>query len=167
MTARKLSRIAVFCGANDGNKPAYRAGAEALGLAMAARGIDLTYGGSSCGLMGVVADAVLASGGHVTGVIPQSLAKKEIAHQHLSDLIIVESMHQRKQVMADHSDAFIALPGGFGTLDESFEVITWTQLGIHAKPFGFLNIEHYFDALIRSEARRVGKECRSRWSPYH
>lgn len=115
---------------------------------MASRGISLTYGGSSCGLMGAVADAVLAAGGHVTGVIPQSLADKEIAHQHLSELIVVDSMHQRKQVMADHSDAFIALPGGFGTLDESFEAITWTQLGIHGKPFGFLNIDHYFDALI-------------------
>jgi uncharacterized protein (TIGR00730 family) len=115
---------------------------------MAERGLGLVYGGGHVGLMGVLADAVLAAGGRVIGVIPQALVDRELAHQGLTELHIVETMHQRKALMADSSDAFIALPGGFGTLDETFEILTWAQLGLHAKPVGMLNVEGFFDPLL-------------------
>jgi len=115
---------------------------------MALRGHDLVYGGAKVGLMGVVADAVLAGGGHVVGVIPGALASREIAHEDVQDLQVVDSMHERKQRMADQADAFIALPGGLGTLEEFFEAITWAQLGIHQKPVGLLNILNYYDGLL-------------------
>jgi uncharacterized protein (TIGR00730 family) len=129
-------------------RPEYLATAADLGRVMAARGIELVYGGARVGLMGAVADAVLAAGGRVTGVIPKALVEKEVAHNGLTDLRIVTSMHQRKALMADLSDAFIALPGGWGTLDEMFEILTWAQLGLHRKPCGLLNVLGYFDRLL-------------------
>ena len=119
-----------------------------LGRELAARNIGLVYGGARVGLMGAVADAVLAAGGTVTGVIPRALAEKEVAHSGLTDLRVVASMHERKALMADLSDGFIALPGGWGTLDEFFEILTWAQLGIHQKPCGLLNVHGYFDGLL-------------------
>ncbi|MDX2116778.1 MAG: TIGR00730 family Rossman fold protein [Planctomycetota bacterium] len=144
-----LSRLCVFCGAADGNRPSYRAGADRLGTEMARRGITLIYGGGSLGLMGGVADAVLQHGGQVTGVITTQLVAKEVAHKSLSKLHVVETMHQRKKMMADMADGFITLPGGLGTLDEFFEILAWAQLGIHAKPVGVLNIDGYFDGLLK------------------
>lgn len=140
-------RICVFCGSSMGRNGAYRAAAEALGAEMARRGIGLVYGGASVGLMGAIADAVLARGGEAIGVLPEALTDLEIAHDGLSELRIVASMHERKAQMADLSDAFIALPGGIGTLEEAFEVWTWSQLSIHAKPIGLLNAAGYFDRL--------------------
>lgn len=140
-------RVCVFCGSNAGHRAAYAAAAEALGRTLAERRIGLVYGGDSVGLMGRVADAALAAGGHVTGILPQRLADKELAHTGLSDLHIVGSMHERKAMMADLSDAFIALPGGAGTLEEAFEIWTWGQLGLHAKPLGLLDVEGYFGRL--------------------
>lgn len=122
--------------------------ARELGSALAARGIGLVYGGGCVGLMGMLADRVLAEGGHVTGVIPQALMDLEVGHRGLSDLRIVGSMHERKALMAELGDGFVALPGGLGTLDESFEILTWAQLGLHAKPVGLLNVEAYFDSLL-------------------
>lgn len=141
-------RLCVFCGASAGARPAYDAAARALGATLARRGHDLVYGGANVGLMGTVADAVLAGGGRVAGVIPSALVEKEIAHRGLSDLRIVSSMHERKAAMAELSDGFIALPGGLGTLDELFEILTWAQLGLHAKPCGLLNVEGYYDPLV-------------------
>lgn len=143
-----MIRICVFCGANAGNDESYRAAAERMGRLMAEHGYELVYGGGSVGLMGVIADAALAAGVRVTGVIPKQLALKEIMHEGLTDLHIVGTMHDRKALMADLSDAFIALPGGFGTLDELFEILTWGQLGEHTKPVGILNIRGYFDRLL-------------------
>ena len=143
-----MTRVCVFAGANAGLRPEYRAAAEELGHVLAARGIGLVYGGARVGLMGVVADAVLRSRGFVTGVIPRALVAKEVAHDGLSDLRIVDSMHERKALMADLADAFIALPGGWGTLEEFFEVLTWAQLGLHRKPCGLLNTRGYFDGLL-------------------
>ncbi|MFT8731691.1 MAG: TIGR00730 family Rossman fold protein [Acetobacter fabarum] len=142
-----MRRICVFCGSSAGRGPAYLHAAEQLGLLMARRGIGLVYGGASVGLMGAVANAVLAGGGQVTGVIPQALVAREVAHNGLEDLRIVGSMHERKALMADMSDAFIALPGGIGTLEELFEVWTWTQLGNHAKPCGVLNVNGFYSTL--------------------
>jgi uncharacterized protein (TIGR00730 family) len=126
----------------------YAAAAAALARALAARGIGIVYGGGNVGLMGVLADAALDAGGEVIGVIPQALVDREVAHQGLADLRIVGSMHERKALMADLSDAFVALPGGFGTLEEFCEVLTWTQLGLHRKPCGLLNVGGYYDALL-------------------
>ena len=142
-----MTRLCVFCGTNAGARPEYGAAARALGTLLAAEGIELVYGGASVGIMGELADAVQEGGGHVTGIIPQQLIQKEAAHQGIPDLIVVASMHQRKSQMADLSDGFIALPGGIGTLEGFFEILTWGQLGIHAKPCGILNIAGYFDAL--------------------
>ncbi|MFK7914961.1 MAG: TIGR00730 family Rossman fold protein [Pseudomonadales bacterium] len=139
--------ICVFCGSSSGARPDYQQAAVALGQALVERGVGLVYGGASVGLMGTVADAVLEAGGEVIGVIPQSIADVEIAHRHLTELHVVESMHARKALMADRSAGFVALPGGIGTLEEIFEVWTWSQLGIHAKPLGFLNVAGYYDAL--------------------
>ena len=140
--------ICVFCGSQTGNDQVYAQTTAELARAIVARGLGVVYGGGSIGLMGVLADATLASGGRIVGVIPQGLAEREIAHDGLSELRIVTSMHERKALMADLSDAFIALPGGYGTLHELCEAITWTQLGIHDKPIGLLNVNGYFDSLL-------------------
>jgi uncharacterized protein (TIGR00730 family) len=140
-------RLCVFCGSNAGQDPVYLAAARALGEALAREGIDLVYGGASVGLMGAVADSVLAGGGHVTGVMPQALVDKEIAHKGLSDLRVVGSMHERKAMMAELADGFIALPGGLGTFEELFEVWTWAQLGYHKKPCALLNVAGFYDKL--------------------
>jgi uncharacterized protein (TIGR00730 family) len=150
-----LRRACVFCGSSRGFSPVYVEAAQELGRTLAKNRIGLVYGGAHVGMMGALADAALAAGGHVTGVIPESLVAREIAHTQLSDLRIVSTMHQRKALMADLSDAFIALPGGFGTLDEFCEVLTWSQLGIHAKPCGLLNIAGYYDPLLALFDRAV------------
>ena len=144
---RPIKRLCVFCGTNTGARPEYSAAARQLGELLAEEGIELVYGGASVGIMGDLADAVQEGGGHVTGIIPQQLIQKEEAHRGIPDLIVVASMHQRKSQMADLSDGFVALPGGIGTLEGFFEMLTWGQLGIHAKPCGVLNIAGYFDSL--------------------
>ena len=143
-----MRSICVFCGASAGHDPLYAATAGALGRELAARSIELVTGGGKVGLMGVVADAALGAGGRVTGVIPRSLEEREVAHHGLTRLHVVETLHERKALMHDLSDAFVALPGGFGTLDELFEAVTWAQLGIHAKPIGLVNPGGYFDDLL-------------------
>jgi uncharacterized protein (TIGR00730 family) len=144
---QNLNRICVFCGTNPGSRPEYGASARKLGQVLAEQEIELVYGGASVGIMGELADSVHEHGGHVTGIIPQQLMEKEAAHTGIANLIVVASMHQRKSQMADMSDGFIALPGGIGTLEGFFEILTWGQLGIHAKPSGILNVEGYFDGL--------------------
>ena len=144
---RALHSLCVFCGANPGVKPEFAAAAAALGQLLGERRVRLVYGGGNVGLMGVLADAALAAGGEVIGVIPQMLVDKELAHRHVTDLRIVGSMHERKALMAELSDAFVALPGGLGTYEELFEVLTWAQLHIHHKPVGCLNVLGYFDPL--------------------
>lgn len=143
-----MKRLCVFLGSSPGFDPQYRAAAAALGGAMAARGIDLVYGGGSVGLMGVLADAVLAGGGAVTGVIPRALAEREVEHRGLSELILTVSMHERKAIMADACEGFVAIPGGIGTFEELFEAWTWAQLGDHAKPVALLNVGGFFDPLL-------------------
>src|SRR3954471_20661444 len=145
---RQMNRICVFCGTNPGSRPEYGAAARKLGTVLAEQGNELVYGGASVGIMGELADSVHEHGGQVTGIIPQQLMEKEAAHTGIANLIVVASMHQRKSQMADMSDGFIALPGGIGTLEGLFEVLTWAQLGIHAKPSGILNVAGYFDGLI-------------------
>jgi uncharacterized protein (TIGR00730 family) len=142
-----VKRVCVFSGSSPGGDLAYRAAATDLGHRLAERGIELVYGGASVGLMGAVADAAMEGGGHVIGVIPQSLVDREIAHPAIADLRVVESMHERKALMADLADAFVALPGGVGTLEELFEVYTWTQLGLHSKPLGLLDVRGYYGHL--------------------
>lgn len=142
-----LTRVCVFAGSSPGADPRYAQAAAALGTLLAHRGIGVVYGGGSVGLMGVIADAALAAGGEVMGVLPQALDRREIAHPGLTELRIVESMHERKAVMAELSDAFIALPGGLGTFEEVLEVATWTQLGIHEKPVGLLSVAGFYDDL--------------------
>ena len=161
-----MNRICVFAGSNSGSQPEYLAAARELGRALVRREVGLVYGGARVGLMGALADSVLASGGHVTGVIPESLVAKEVAHQGLSDLRIVPSMHVRKAMMADLAQGFIALPGGWGTLEEFFEVLTWAQLGLHQKPCGLLNVNGFFDGLLSFidhsiDERFVKRESRS------
>jgi uncharacterized protein (TIGR00730 family) len=141
-------RICVFCGSNSGANPAYAAAAVDVGRWLTDRGIELVYGGGNVGLMGVLADAVLERGGRVIGVIPESLMAKEVGHTGLTELRIVKSMHERKALMTDLSDAFIAMPGGFGTFEEFCEVVTWSQLVIHVKPCGLLNVEGYYNPLL-------------------
>ena len=143
-----LTRLCVFCGTNPGARPDYGDAARELGRLLAEREIELVYGGASVGIMGELADAVHENGGHVTGIIPQQLIKKEEAHTGIPDLIVVASMHQRKSQMADMADGFIALPGGIGTLEGFLEILTWGQLGIHAKPCGLLNVAGYFDPFV-------------------
>jgi uncharacterized protein (TIGR00730 family) len=143
-----LRRVCVYCGSSAGNQPAYQAGAIALAAELAQRGLGLVYGGSHVGLMGILADTMLAAGGEVIGVIPEGLMAKEIGHTALTQLIVVGSMHERKTRMSELADAFIALPGGFGTLEEFAEAVTWTQLGIHDKACGLLNIEGYWQPLL-------------------
>jgi uncharacterized protein (TIGR00730 family) len=142
-----LRSICVFCGASSGADPAYAVAARAVGTALAGRGIEVVYGGGRVGLMGAVADAALAAGGRVTGVIPAPLVDRELAHRGLTDLRIVTTLHERKALMAELSDAFIALPGGLGTLEELSEVLSWAQLDLHAKPIGALDVGGYFAAL--------------------
>jgi uncharacterized protein (TIGR00730 family) len=143
-----MQRICVYCGSSPGRSPRYLEVARALGHELAGRGLGLVYGGASIGVMGAVADAVLEGGGEVIGVIPRSMAVKEVAHAGLADLIVVGSMHERKAQMANLSDGFVALPGGWGTLEEIFEMLTWAQLGIHQKPCSLLNVSGYYDHLF-------------------
>ncbi len=150
-----MKRVCVFCGSNPGNDPKYSVAAADLGRMLAQRGLGLVFGGGRVGLMGVAADAALAAGGEAIGVIPDALVQKELAHESLTDLRIVGSMHERKALMEKLSDGFIALPGGFGTLDELCEILTWSQLGIHAKPVAILNVGGYFDDFLRFVDRAV------------
>jgi uncharacterized protein (TIGR00730 family) len=140
--------VCVFCGSREGSAPAYARAAAELGTAIAGRGLGLVYGGGNVGLMGHLADAALAAGGRVVGVIPRRLEALELAHRRLHELIVVEDMHQRKEAMARRAQAFIAMPGGYGTLEELFETVAWAQLGFHGKPVGILNTAGYFDPLI-------------------
>ena len=143
-----MQRLAVYCGANAGKNPAYAEITILLGKTMAARGVDLVYGGGRLGLMGVIADTVLAAGGQVHGVIPEMLKDLEVAHKGVTELHIVQNMHERKAKMTDLTDAFVALPGGIGTMDELFEAWSWNALGYHNKPFAILNVAGYWDSLI-------------------
>ena len=143
-----MKSVAVYCGSSSGSKEEYTQQAQEMGRELARRGLTLVYGGGCVGLMGTIADAVLAEGGKVIGVIPSFLADKELAHTGCTELHIVETMHQRKLLMADLADGFVAMPGGFGTLEELFEVLTWGQLGLHGKPVGLLNTLGFYDALL-------------------
>jgi len=143
-----MKRICVFCGSSAGTHTEYRECAEELGVELTRRNIGLVYGGGNVGLMGTIADAVLKAGGEAIGVIPEHLMSREIGHRQLTKLHIVHSMHERKALMSDLSDAFIALPGGFGTLEEFFEVLTWSQLGLHLKPCGIVNVLDYYTPLL-------------------
>src|SRR6202795_4585701 len=152
-----LRSVAVFCGSSSGVVAAYREAAREVGRLLGRRAIRLVYGGGHVGLMGVVADACLNAGGGVIGVIPQALADKEVAHKGLTELRVVGSMHERKAVMAELSDAFLALPGGYGTWDELFEALTWSQLGIQNKACGLLNVNGYYDSMIAMADRAVAE----------
>lgn len=143
-----MKSVAVFCGARHGSDPVYTLAARDLGVEIARRGLALVYGGGHVGLMGEVADACLAAGGEVVGVIPDFMVARELAMQNLTELHVTDSMHSRKALMASRADAFIALPGGFGTLDELFEILTWRQIGLHGKPIGLLNIAGYYSSLL-------------------
>src|SRR5512135_1687759 len=152
-----LSRVCVFCGSSEGRRPAYRNAAAALGRVLATHNIGVVYGGGNVGLMGRLADAALAAGAQVVGVIPAHLVGKELAHRGV-DLRVVHSMHERKALMADLSDAFIALPGGYGTFEEFCEILTWTQLGLQRKPCGILNIAGYYDHLLKMFDHAVAEQ---------
>ena len=152
-----MRNICVFCGSQNGTDLRYRQAAIELGGLLAQRGHGLVYGGGHVGLMGIIADAVLEAGGSVTGVIPRPMTERELAHETVTKLYVVSSMHERKALMASLSDAFIALPGGYGTLEELFEVIAWAQLGIHRKPIGLLNVAGYFDALLSLVEHMIGE----------
>ncbi|KAL6058041.1 LOG family protein isoform A [Balamuthia mandrillaris] len=143
-----MKSVCVFCGSKEGKNPDFMSGARAMGEELAARGLSLVYGGGTVGLMGAVSRAVVAGGGEVTGIIPRALAPREISGEMTGNTIFVSSMHERKAMMAEKSDCFVALPGGFGTFEELFEIITWLQLGIHNKPIGLLNIEGYYEPLL-------------------
>lgn len=145
----EFRRVCVYCGSNSGKHRKYADAAKALGRALAARDLELVYGGADKGLMGMVASTVLAQGGRVIGVIPELLMQAEVQHEGLTECHVVDSMHARKAKMESLSDAFIALPGGFGTLDEVFEILTWGQLNLHGKPCGLMNVDGYFDDLLR------------------
>ncbi|NVO84209.1 LOG family protein [Hymenobacter terrestris] len=145
-----MKSVAVYCGSATGTNPAYQRQAEEMGRLLAERDLTLVYGGGRVGLMGVVADSVLAHGGKVVGVIPDFMMGKEIEHRGLTELHIVASMHERKLLMAERAEGFVAMPGGYGTLEELFEVLTWGQLGLHPKPIGVLNVEGYYDHLLRA-----------------
>ncbi|MFN8358201.1 MAG: TIGR00730 family Rossman fold protein [Spirosomataceae bacterium] len=144
-----MQNICVFCGSSSGHDPVYRSTAEALGTYLGTNGHRLIYGGGNVGLMGTVADATLASGGEVIGVIPDFLRKWEVAHDSLTDLLVTDTMHERKMLMAEQTDAVVTLPGGFGTLDELFEMLTWKQLRLHQKPIGLLNVKGYYNPLLQ------------------
>lgn len=150
-----MKRVCVYCGSSPGDRPLYAEAARSLGRRLAERGLGLVYGGGHVGLMGIVADSVLAAGGEVIGVIPQRLVDAEVAHHGLTRLEVVTSMHERKARMAELADSFIALPGGFGTLDELFEILTWAQLGLHGKPCGLLDVDGYFAPLVAWADRAV------------
>jgi uncharacterized protein (TIGR00730 family) len=143
-----MKRLCVFCGSSTGANPAYVEAASALGRALARRGIVLVYGGGNIGLMGAIADAVMAAGGKAIGVIPEALLRKEHGHRGITELRVVKSMHERKAMMADLAEGFIAMPGGYGTLEEYCEVLTWTQLGYHRKPCGLLNVAGFYDGML-------------------
>jgi uncharacterized protein (TIGR00730 family) len=144
-----MKRICIFCGSSTGTRSEYAETARAMGQALLRRGIGLVYGGGCVGLMGLVADAVMGGGGEVIGVIPEALVTRELAHGDITQLIVVHSMHERKAKMAELSDAFIALPGGYGTFEEFCEILTWAQLGLHRKPCGILNVNDYYEPLLR------------------
>jgi uncharacterized protein (TIGR00730 family) len=152
-----VERICVFCGASPGARPAYRDATSELARLLAAEGMGVVYGGGGVGLMGALADAVLAEGGEITGVIPRSLVDREIAHRDVADMRVVRSMHERKALMVELADAFVALPGGIGTLEELFEVYTWAQLGLHRKPCALLNVERYYDGIADFLAHAVAE----------
>ena len=152
-----MRRVLVFCGSSPGRLPVYVDAATALGDELAARGLGLVYGGAQVGIMGAVADAVLAAGGEVIGVIPRMLVDKEVAHTGLTDLRVVETMHQRKALMESLADGVVALPGGFGTLEELFEIVTWAQLGIHSNAGALLNVSGYWDQLLAFIDHMVGE----------
>jgi uncharacterized protein (TIGR00730 family) len=152
---RRIQQLCVFCGSSSGNNPAYASAAEYLWRELAAAGIGLVFGGGRVGLMGALANAVLFAGGRAVGVIPKSLVEKEIAHTSLTELHVVNSMHERKALMADLADAFALLPGGFGSWEEFCEIFTWLQLGIHRKPCGVLNVAGYYDSLVQQASRAV------------
>lgn len=143
-----MQRVCVFCGSQEGSRPEYAEAARDLGRALVRRGLGLVYGGGGIGLMRALADAVMDQGGQAIGVIPQAMVEKDLAHHGLTELRIVASMHQRKALMADLADAFVALPGGYGTLEEVCEMLAWSQLGLHGKPCGLLNVSGYYDALL-------------------
>jgi hypothetical protein len=151
----RVERICVFCGASPGARPAYRDETSQLASLLAAEGIGVVYGGGGVGLMGALADAVLAEGGEITGVIPRALMDREIAHRDVADMRVVGSMHERKALMVELADAFVALPGGIGTLEELFEVYTWAQLGLHRKPCALLNVDGYYDGIADFLAHAV------------
>jgi uncharacterized protein (TIGR00730 family) len=150
-----IRRICVYCGANVGARPAYAEAARRLGRVLGERGLGLVYGGGNVGLMGVLADAALAAGAEVIGVIPRALVARELGHQGITELRVVETMHERKAVLAELADAFVALPGGLGTLDELFEAMTWAQLGLHQKPIGLLEVDGFFAPLVAYLDRAV------------
>ena len=152
-----MRRVCVFCGSSPGARPAYATAAAAMGRALAARGLGLVYGGGNIGLMGILADAALAAGGEVHGIIPEPLRGREVAHAGLTALEVTTGMHPRKARMVELADAFIAMPGGFGTFDELFEVMTWAQLGIHDGPIGVLDVEGYFEPFTALVARAIGE----------
>lgn len=145
---KAIEAVCVFCGSQPGARPAYLNAARELGAQLARRGWTAVYGGGHVGMMGALADGALAAGGAVVGVIPEHLMRPEVAHQGLSELLVVDSMHTRKRVMASRSDAFVVLPGGYGTFEEMFEMVTWRQLQLHAKPVGLVNVDGYFDHLL-------------------
>ena len=155
MPTAPFKRLCVYCGSSIGAQAAYRDAATELGTLLATSGIELVYGGGHVGLMGTVADAALAAGGQVIGVIPQALMDRELGHTGIQDLRVVADMHERKMTMAGLADAFIAMPGGWGTMEELCEMLTWLQLGIHAKPVGLLNVAGYFDALLTFADRMI------------
>ena len=148
MAGNSVKRVCVFCGSNNGFRPQYADAATAMAAAMVQRGLGLVYGGGNVGLMGTIADAVMRQGGKVIGVIPDALVERELAHGDVTEMIVVRSMHERKAKMAELADAFIAMPGGFGTFEEFCEIVTWAQLGLHRKPCGLLNVEGYYDPLL-------------------
>jgi uncharacterized protein (TIGR00730 family) len=152
-----MKRICIFCGSSTGTSPIYADSARAMGQALLRRGIGLVYGGGNVGLMGTVADVVMQGGGEVIGVIPEALVTRELAHGDITQLIIVHSMHERKAKMAELSDAFIAMPGGYGTFEEFCEIITWAQLGLHRKPCALLNVDRYYEPLLMLFDRAVAE----------
>lgn len=154
----KMKNIAVFCGSSSGSEPVFSEKATLLGQAIAQRGYGIVYGGAHVGLMGAVADGALQAGGEVTGIIPEFLKKKELDHNHLTQIHIVETMHERKALMCEMSDGIIALPGGYGTMDELFEMLTWAQLSLHKKPIGILNINGFYDPLVTLSERMIEKQ---------
>jgi uncharacterized protein (TIGR00730 family) len=163
-----IRSVCVFCGSSPGARPSYSAAAEELGTALAHRGITLVYGGGRLGLMGIVAEATLKAGGRVVGVIPRMLIERELAHVKLTQQHIVDTMHERKTLMAEMSDGFVGLPGGMGTFDELVEIVTWAQLGLHAKPVILANIDNYFDKMYAMldyavAEKFVTAESRARW----